>query len=317
MAARAARSRSQAPPAARTCLMLALLLATAHAATAAPAYVGCFQLAGLQERAVAALPAAAAANLAAACAARCAALRHPLAALQLGGRCGCSSVVPDSAAAAPAAACSEAALAAPGATAAALFYSNTGELAAPAPAGAARGAAPLPVPGLIPLSNPLASPPHPSRHAPPAHPPARLHLPDPDPAARCRLSNLGPLGPGNVKASYNPGRGSFTPGGELALGLVGTDGGRFVTADGDALYGMFQWDVQPSGAAGAVTGAYVSAAGAAAGAAARWEGRLPCLKRAPRGAGGGGAAPRPSPPSPPPSPSLPPSPPVPPAAERL
>lgn len=41
--------------------------------------------------------------------------------------------------------------------------------------------------------------------------------------------------------------------------LDGTDGGRVHTSDGDHLYGLFQWDVTPSAAVGAVSGAYVSA----------------------------------------------------------
>jgi hypothetical protein len=79
----------------------------------------------------------------------------------------------------------------------------------------------------------------------------------PDASARCRLANLGPLGPDVIRASYNSGRASYTKDGEMVIGLVGTDGGRFATADGDALHGMFQWDAQPSGAPGAITGAYL------------------------------------------------------------
>ncbi|KIY99317.1 hypothetical protein MNEG_8643, partial [Monoraphidium neglectum] len=67
--------------------------------------------------------------------------------------------------------------------------------------------------------------------------------------AVCRLSNLGPLGSSNLEASYNPQRVKPTAAdGGVALELVGIDGTRVHTADGDSLYGMFQWSALPSSA---------------------------------------------------------------------
>ncbi|GBF93776.1 hypothetical protein Rsub_06108 [Raphidocelis subcapitata] len=186
-------------------LLVAVLAAVLGAAAGAraQAYVACFSAAALAgaEREVARLPAAPPAALVAACAARCASLRHPLSTLQLNGRCGCASAVPDAGGAVAAARCSEAVLAAADADAVALFYSHH------------------------------------------------------DPTERCRLSNLGPLGASNVEASYNPGRMSFDRG-QLQLALVGTDGARVHTADGDALYGLWQWDVEPSANVGALRSDY-------------------------------------------------------------
>jgi hypothetical protein len=97
-------------------------------AAASAAYIGCFTLGALAGlRAPVDLPAARTGNLlAAACLTRCTGLRHPLAVLQLSGRCACSSIVPDAAARAPAGSCSEQALSGQGASAAAVFYAHDG-----------------------------------------------------------------------------------------------------------------------------------------------------------------------------------------------
>ena len=225
------------------------------------AYVGCFAAAGLSgvERDVATLDAAPPAALAAACVARCASLRHPLASLQLSGWCGCASAVPDAGSAVPARQCEEAALVAAGAAAVAVFYSHHSarrEGACPPQLHACGVPAPLLAQprrarrrsAATPLASPLARP------ITPRPPPPRA-----DPTERCRLSNLGPLGASNIEASYNPGRASFD-GGALVLGLVGTDGARVHASDSDAVYGMWQWEVEPSASMGAVSGAYVSRA---------------------------------------------------------
>jgi len=90
------------------------------------------------------------------------------------------------------------------------------------------------------------------------HPHSPACPPTADPTVRCRLANLGPLSSSNIEVSYNPQRMSFDPlEGALVLQLEGTDGGRVHVADGDFLHGLWQWDVKPSGAVGAVTGAYL------------------------------------------------------------
>jgi hypothetical protein len=105
-------------------LVLLLVVAATHDAAAAPALLGCFSATAVSlQPDTAAVVDGAAESLPSACTDRCAKLRHPLAALQQGGRCACSSVIP--AAALTEDACSPAALEG---GAADLYYNHQGAM---------------------------------------------------------------------------------------------------------------------------------------------------------------------------------------------
>lgn len=83
----------------------------------------------------------------------------------------------------------------------------------------------------------------------------RLYYHSPAPGAACRLANVDLGAPGALQVSYNPRRASASSSSELEIEMDGLDGARVVTADGDHMYGLWQVDVAPSAAVGAVTAA--------------------------------------------------------------
>jgi hypothetical protein len=212
------------------------------ATATAPSKLGCFARGALQ---LVDVPGAT--GGAAGCSSRCSQLLHPLSAVGASGQCACSSVVPGASPLSRGGCPRDL----PALAAVEVYYAHSGEISS---SDRCRGTRP----DWFALAERLSG----SAFATTTSPGyARCPAPSTaDDSASCRVSNLGQLGPSNIEVSYDSGGSlAFTPSDDgLSLRLDGTAGGRVHTGDGDHMYGLFQWDAAPSGAPGAVTGAYVS-----------------------------------------------------------